>query len=122
MPPTPHHRPQLKAACRDGVARGASRRRSNLAPLALATRLGEKRREHRLDRPRLAFRAGGAPLGVLADRLLEVEALPAPGAAVLVDRDSRRKGISARTWRAKSPRPHPRKASAAGPSRLPAPR
>src|SRR5881296_1505645 len=83
---TPHNRPQIKAACRDGVARGASRTRSNLASLALATRLGEKRREHRLHRPRLAFRAGGAPLAVLADRLLEAEALPAPGAAVLVDR------------------------------------
>src|SRR3989441_8968658 len=67
-------------------SRGASRRCSNLAPLALATRPGEKRREHRLHRPRLAFRAGGAPLAVLADRLLEAEALPAPGAAVLVDR------------------------------------
>jgi len=61
------------------------RRRSNLAPLALATCLGEERREHRLHRPRLAFRAGGAPL-VLADRLLDAEALPALGAAVLVDR------------------------------------
>src|SRR6266852_2590983 len=98
MLPTPHNRPQIKAACRDGVARGASRRRSNLAPLALATRLGEKRREHRLHRPRLAFRAGGAPLAVLADRLLEAEALPAPAAAVLVDRHRRRKVIPARTW------------------------
>src|SRR2546428_14095726 len=110
MPPTPHHRPQLKAACRDGVARGASRRRSNLAPLALATRLGEKRREHRLDRPRFAFWAGGAPLAVLAGRLLEGEALPAPRAAVLVDRHSRRKGIPARTWRASSARPNLRRA------------
>src|SRR5881296_2115034 len=100
---TPHNRPQIKAACRDGVARGASRTRSNLASLALATRLGEKRREHRLHRPRLAFRAGGAPLAVLADRLLEAEALPAPGAAVLVDRHRRRKVIPARTWRSSRP-------------------
>ena len=57
--------------------------------LALATRLGEERREHLLQRPRLAFRAGGAPLAVLADRLLVAEALPAPGAAVLVDRHRR---------------------------------
>src|SRR2546428_13850906 len=71
---------------RSGPAGGAPRGCSNLAPLALATRPGEKRREHRLHRPRLAFRAGGAPLAVLADRLLEAEALPAPGAAVLVDR------------------------------------
>src|SRR2546422_8675576 len=103
MVPAPHNRPQIKAACRDGVARGASRRRSNLAPLALATRLGEKRREHRLHRPRLAFRAGGAPLAVLADRLLEAEALPAPGAAVLVDRHRCRKAIPARTWRSSRP-------------------
>src|SRR3989441_6791308 len=107
MLPTPHNRPQIKAACRDGVARGASRRRSNLAPLALATRLGEKRREHRLHRPRLAFRAGGAPLAVLADRLLEAEALPAPGAAVLVDRHRRRKAIPARTGRSSRPQPEP---------------
>src|SRR6266705_153486 len=96
MLPTPHNRPQIKAACRDGVARGASRRRSNLAPLALATRLGEERREHRLHRPRLAFRAGGAPLAVLADRLLVAEALPALGAAVIVDRHKRREVIPAR--------------------------
>ena len=107
MLPTPHNRPQIKAACRDGVARGASRRRSNLAPLALATRPGEKRREHRLHRPRLAFRAGGAPLAVLADRLLEAEALPAPGAAVLVDRHRRRKVIPARTWRSSRPGHNP---------------
>ncbi len=54
--------------------------------------------EHRLHRPRLTFRAGGAPLAVLADRLLEAEALPAPAAAVLVDRHRRRKVIPARTW------------------------
>src|SRR2546422_11521824 len=66
------------------------RRRSDLAPLALATCLGEERREHRLHRPRLAFRAGGAPLAVLADRLLVAEALPARGAAVIVDRHKRR--------------------------------
>src|SRR5205809_6602016 len=95
MLPTPHNRPQIKAACRDGVARGASRRRSNLAPLALATCLGEERREHRLHRPRLAFRAGGAPL-VLADRLRDAEALPALGAAALVDRHRGRAGIPAR--------------------------
>ncbi len=83
------------------------RRRSNLAQLALATRLGEKRREHRLHRPRLAFRAGGAPLAVLADRLLEAEALPAPGAAVLVDRHRRRKVIPARTWRSSRPSQKP---------------
>jgi len=71
------------------------RRRSNLAPLALATCLGEERREHRLHRPRLAFRAGGAPL-VLADRLLDAEALPALRAAVLVDRHKGREVIPAR--------------------------
>src|SRR2546422_4110846 len=73
-----------------------SRARSNLAPLALATCLGEERREHRLHRPRLAFRAGGAPLAVLADRLLVAEALPALGAAVIVDRHKRREVIPAR--------------------------
>jgi hypothetical protein len=36
---------------------------------------------------------------VLADRLLEAEALPALGAAVLVDRHRQRKVIPARTWR-----------------------
>ncbi len=72
------------------------RRRSDLAPLALATCLGEERREHRLHRPRLAFRAGRAPLSVLADRLLVAEALPALGAAVLVDRHKRREVIPAR--------------------------
>src|SRR2546422_11763064 len=74
-----------------------SRARSNLAPLALATCLGEERREHRLHRPRLAFRAGGVPLAVLADRLLDAEALPALGAAVLVDRHRRREVIPPET-------------------------
>jgi len=87
--PELEHEPVEMFAKRDAL------RRSNIAPLALATRLGEECREDRLHRPRLAFRAGGAPLAVRADRLLEAEALPTPGAAVFVDWHRRWKVIPA---------------------------
>src|SRR2546428_2539181 len=105
--PAGHSRARDRELHRDGAGQAPQtgdcalllelRRRSNLAPLALATCLGEERREHRLHRPRLAFRAGGAPLAVLADRLLVAEALPALSAAVLVDRHKRREVILAQT-------------------------
>src|SRR5713226_5992501 len=51
----------------------------------LADRLGEEGREYRLHRLRFAGGAAGATPAVLADRLLCGEALPALGAAILVD-------------------------------------